>query len=1189
VILRILSLTNQQAKTKIMKNEQAQSSEQRVIRIFISSTFHDMREERDELVKRIFPQLRKLCEKRGVVWGEVDLRWGITDEETSEGKVLPVCLEEIHRCRPYFIGILGERYGWLPNEIPQELIEKENWLNEHLDKSVTELEILHGVLNNPEMKRHAHFYFRDPAYVDSMPPDKQKEFRERPIPEDIKQFGYEEAQCKTEERIKKLTALKDKIRRSGLPFRENYKNPQELGQLVLDDLTAVINNLYPEGSEPDPLDHLAFEHETFAQSRFKIYIGRREYFETLDKHSRGETPPLVILGESGSGKSALLSNWSIEYRRKNPDELFVMHFIGSTPEAADWMSMLRRIMGEMKRRFDIPGDIPDKPDALRMAFANCLHIASVQGRVILIIDALNQLEDRDGAPDLVWLPSVIPENIRLILSTLPGRSLDELNKRDWQKMQIHPLDNDERIRLINEFLEMHCKKLSRKQIEKIASAEQTRNPLYLRSLLEELRVFGEYEELNKRIEECLAAKTIPALFEAILKRCEDDYERDRHGLVRDSMTLIWAARRGLTETELLEILGGNVNPLPQAIWAPFSLAIEQALVSHSGYIQFCHDYMRQAVRNRFIPTDKAQQETHLTLADYFAEFEFNNRVIDEYPWQLIEAKSWERLHCLLSNLEFFTKAWVQNQFDLKSYWSKVEELYSVKKKDTYRNVLSNPQNFNTDTVRFIAALLSDTGDLIEALLLLQFLTEHFRKIGDLTSLHANMVEQGRIKSTHSEYDEAMKLYKEAEQICHEIGDVWGLCKSLYNQAKILYNTGDYDKAMKLFKETELICREIGDKSTLHACLGAQGITLKIFGKIDEAMKLHKEAEQICREIGDKKLLSVTINNQAHILADRGKFDEAMKAYKEVEQVCREIGDKWTLQVTLGNQASIHMHRGELDEALKLYKEAEQICCEIGDKLKLSLNLFNQGHVLQFRGKLIEAMELFKEAERISRDIGNKRVLQGSLGAQGNIFKKLGKTDEAMKLHKEVERIARETGDKHGLLVSLNNQGSVHFACGEFDKAMNYFTETEQLCREIKDKLRLAYSLNNQGDVLIIRGDYDKAMELFKEAEQISREIGGKQVLAINLHHQSSVLTIRGEFDKAMILLKEMEQICNELRLPEELASSYNTQASILLQTGKTDEGLLLAKEAQQIASNHGYKAILEETESILDKFLSQPQ
>ena len=126
----------------------------RVMRVFISSTFRAMGAEREALVKFVFPQLRKRCEERGVTWGEVDLRWGITDEQAAEGQVLPICLAEIERSRPYFLGLLGKRYGWVPGEIPPDLIEQEPWLADHLDHSVTELEIL-----------HAFFYLRDPVYL----------------------------------------------------------------------------------------------------------------------------------------------------------------------------------------------------------------------------------------------------------------------------------------------------------------------------------------------------------------------------------------------------------------------------------------------------------------------------------------------------------------------------------------------------------------------------------------------------------------------------------------------------------------------------------------------------------------------------------------------------------------------------------------------------------------------------------------------------------------------------------------------------------------------------------------------------------------------------------------------------------------------------------------------------------------
>jgi hypothetical protein len=47
--------------------------------VFLSSTFQDMQAERVELIGRVFPEIRERSEARGVNWGEVDLRWGLTE------------------------------------------------------------------------------------------------------------------------------------------------------------------------------------------------------------------------------------------------------------------------------------------------------------------------------------------------------------------------------------------------------------------------------------------------------------------------------------------------------------------------------------------------------------------------------------------------------------------------------------------------------------------------------------------------------------------------------------------------------------------------------------------------------------------------------------------------------------------------------------------------------------------------------------------------------------------------------------------------------------------------------------------------------------------------------------------------------------------------------------------------------
>jgi hypothetical protein len=51
----------------------------RKVRVFISSTFQGMRQEREVLVKHVVPQLREVCERRRVSWTDVDLRWGVSD------------------------------------------------------------------------------------------------------------------------------------------------------------------------------------------------------------------------------------------------------------------------------------------------------------------------------------------------------------------------------------------------------------------------------------------------------------------------------------------------------------------------------------------------------------------------------------------------------------------------------------------------------------------------------------------------------------------------------------------------------------------------------------------------------------------------------------------------------------------------------------------------------------------------------------------------------------------------------------------------------------------------------------------------------------------------------------------------------------------------------------------------------
>jgi hypothetical protein len=50
----------------------------RTFRIFVSSTFSDLKEERNALQKYVFPRLRELCMQHGCRFQAIDLRWGVS-------------------------------------------------------------------------------------------------------------------------------------------------------------------------------------------------------------------------------------------------------------------------------------------------------------------------------------------------------------------------------------------------------------------------------------------------------------------------------------------------------------------------------------------------------------------------------------------------------------------------------------------------------------------------------------------------------------------------------------------------------------------------------------------------------------------------------------------------------------------------------------------------------------------------------------------------------------------------------------------------------------------------------------------------------------------------------------------------------------------------------------------------------
>ena len=150
----------------------------------------------------------------------------------------------------------------------------------------------------------------------------------------------------------------------------------------------------------------------------------------------------------------------------------------------------------------------------------------------------------------MWLPRDIPPAIRLLPSTVPGKALEDFAQRGWSRMDVEPLTVREREQLTVRVLDA-----TRQTAGPVTgctpcfgSADRhSRLPL---SIVEEL-----HPRRPRYFNSGWTTICTHPVSQSFTKRFWNGMNTimnvNDQASVRDSMSYLWAARRGLSESELL--------------------------------------------------------------------------------------------------------------------------------------------------------------------------------------------------------------------------------------------------------------------------------------------------------------------------------------------------------------------------------------------------------------------------------------------------------------------------------------------------------------------------------------------------------------------------------------------------------------------------------------------------------------
>lgn len=675
-----------------------------------------MQAERNALGQRVFPVLRRWCAERGIAWFEVDLRWGITEAQSKENLTLSICLDEIDRCRPLFLGLLGNNYGSLAT-LSEEEEQRWPWLRGEEKRSYTELEILHA-LNDSSTAKAARFFYSAAATDNSV-----------------------------------LRVICD-LRSKGISVSP-YADLDDLCSSVLASLQQQLAVIVGTGGATVGSVNLEQRQRIVVASHGPDYLLRGPVVDGIERAIRDRRGTLIV-SPRGGGKSAALASWiaaqggaeaiQVEWplarriatclgwdRRPRPadDPPLVLDHFATAGEGA---SLPGGAFEQLWRRLHAVGLAPPVPSTsveTRCGFAEVLRNANARRPLVLLMDAVNLLDPSLDHGVASVLPDPRTGGIPMVV-TLDGAAL-AADAEKWRRLgwRVLPLPDWKPVltrRLAAARLRRYAKTLDEDLLAQIAEAPAIDTARRSWIVIEQLRLFGYHRLLQEEVDRLASVENAVDLARSAteLWRKGGLPQRQVHRL----LILLSVARAGLREAEIADLLNPTKqsnSPVPALTWLPLREAIAAFTTERDGRVELVDDSPLHVRKRPASP--RLYAAARRTLLWYFLAREFiePQRVDEEVNHQLAQLHDTAASINWLGSLPRLGRVWRVRPQDVRRVLSRIGRTARDALMDTWlRQIPSTGPDGETGTLAALS-LWTSAGRAADAVVSGQaVLQDHIR-------------------------------------------------------------------------------------------------------------------------------------------------------------------------------------------------------------------------------------------------------------------------------------------------------------------------------------------------------------------------------------------------------------------------------------------------------------------------------
>ncbi|XP_046559418.1 NACHT and WD repeat domain-containing protein 2-like [Haliotis rubra] len=275
-----------------------------------------------------------------------------------------------------------------------------------------------------------------------------------------------------------------------------------------------------------PLYAEIVEHTVFCQSKCKAFHGRQETLDLVTKYLQGTSrTPFIVHGPSGCGKTSIVAMAATLAQQSFSSKTgVVIRFIGTTPDSSTIGALLSSVTSQICRIYgeEIEDELPADTKELTKIFHETLNLATSDEPLVLLLDSLDQFDPAGGARQLFWLPKQLPDNVKMILSTLPEPQyesfprLQEMYSERDNFLKVPKLADKDVEGILTKWLDVGRRDLTEQQRQTVLGAfQKCPLPLFLKLSFDEACRWSSFAPQSETTLQTSIRGSINALFSRV--------------------------------------------------------------------------------------------------------------------------------------------------------------------------------------------------------------------------------------------------------------------------------------------------------------------------------------------------------------------------------------------------------------------------------------------------------------------------------------------------------------------------------------------------------------------------------------------------------------------------------------------------------------------------------------------------